>query len=197
MFDLLARGLVTADGFAAVRALLAPTQRFARRQRTPRSSSRLAAHRAPMGSGTGEGRWSLLDPAPTGPLDRLEREELADELAQILLGRWGVVTWELSQREARKLPWREVSWALRRLEARGEVLGGRFVAGLSGEQFATAAVVAELARAGEGAADETVTLAATDPLNLTGIVVAGPRVPGTRRRSVDYGEGAISEATAS
>jgi len=77
------------------------------------------------------------------------------------------------------------------------VLGGRFVAGLSGEQFATAAVVAELARAGEGAADETVTLAATDPLNLTGMVVAGPRVPGTRRRSVDYGEGAISEATAS
>ena len=197
LFDLLARGLVTADGFAAVRALLAPTQRFARRQRTPRSSSRLAARRAPMGSGTGEGRWSLLDPTPTGPLDRLEREELADELAQILLGRWGVVTWELSQREALKLPWREVSWALRRLEARGEVLGGRFVAGLSGEQFATAAVVAELARAGEGAADETVTLAATDPLNLTGMVVAGPRVPGTRRRSVDYGEGAISEATAS
>lgn len=197
LFDLLARGLVTADGFAAVRALLAPSQRFARRQRTPRSSSRLTARRAPMGSGTGEGRWSLLDPTPTGPLDRLEREELADELAQILLGRWGVVTWELSQRESLRLPWREVSWALRRLEARGEVLGGRFVAGLSGEQFATAAVVAELTRSGEGPADQTVTLAATDPLNLSGIVVDGPRVPGTRRRSVDYGEGAISEATAS
>ena len=196
LFDLVARGLVTADGFAAVRALVAPPLRAVRTQRAAGSRGRLARRRAPLGSGSGEGRWSLLDPGEPIELDRIDREELADHLAQTLLDRWGVVTWELSQRESIHLPWREISWALRRREARGEVLGGRFVAGLSGEQFASAEVVRELGRAQQGEGDPTVVLAASDPLNLTGTVLPGPRVPASRRRSVTFGEGAIAEAGA-
>ena len=94
-----------------------------------------------MGTGVGEGRWSLLpeaDGTETGPQSGPPAEELAEAVAWQLLARWGVVAWELWARESYRIPWRDVVRALRRLEARGQTLGGRFVAGISGEQYAVA-----------------------------------------------------------
>jgi ATP-dependent Lhr-like helicase len=212
LWDLVARGLVTADAFSAVRTLLSARQRWRARQRhRPVGRLATALRRAPAGSGIGEGRWSLLpsgsevDGAPEGALDRhralpgaaggelLRKEELAEAVAGQLLVRWGVVLWELWAREPYRLPWRDVVRALRRLEARGLCMGGRFVAGLSGEQYALEEAADLLARVRDRHDDATFSLAASDPLNLTGLVVPGPRVPATRRRHLEYRDGTLLE----
>jgi ATP-dependent helicase Lhr and Lhr-like helicase len=130
LWDGVARGLISADGFNAVRSLLNARTRFARRQRPyPRPGSR--GRRGTWRQGV-EGRWTLLPPAqPIGDL-----EELAETVASQLLLRWGVVFRDVYLRERLAVPWREVLWALRRLEARGLIRGGRFVTGVTGEQFA-------------------------------------------------------------
>ncbi len=108
-------------------------------------------------------------------------------MAWQLLARWGVVAWELWTRESYRIPWRDVVRALRRLEARGEVLGGRFVAGISGEQYASpeaASLLADVRRdPGRGAEVE---VAGADPLNLTGAMLGGARIPSIRDRTVHY-----------
>src|SRR5262249_58222153 len=102
----------------------------------------------------------------------------ADAVAEQLLARWGVVFRDLALRETSGLPWREILWALRRMEARGTARGGRFVTGFVGEQYALPEAVESLRqtrrpeRTGERAP-----IAAVDPLNLTGIVTPGARVP--------------------
>jgi ATP-dependent Lhr-like helicase len=108
-------------------------------------------------------------------------EELAERVAEQLIVRWGVVTYELFAQESYRVPWRYVVWALRRLEARGEVLGGRFVAGLAGEQYAHPAAVEALQRP---VSQEAVTVAACDPLNLTGGIVSAERIPARVRKTV-------------
>jgi ATP-dependent Lhr-like helicase len=128
LWDGVARGLVTADGFNAVRSLLNARTRFARRQR-PRPGSR--GRRGTWRQGV-EGRWTLLPPAQ--PIEDIE--ELAETVAWQLLLRWGVVFRDVYLKERLAVPWREVLWALRRLEARGLIRGGRFVTGVTGEQFA-------------------------------------------------------------
>ncbi|HET7046741.1 MAG TPA: hypothetical protein VFI54_00600 [Solirubrobacteraceae bacterium] len=130
LWDGVARGLITADGWAAVRSLLSIRSRFARRQR-PYSR---AASRSRHGSWThaAEGRWTLLPSAQ--PCE--EVEELAELVAWQLLRRWGVVFRDVYIKERLAIPWREVLWALRRLEARGLIRGGHFVTGVTGEQFA-------------------------------------------------------------
>jgi ATP-dependent helicase Lhr and Lhr-like helicase len=183
LWDGVARGLVTADGFRAVRSL------FARRavQSAPgrhrlRRGSQLSARTA--------GRWSLL-PEPAADCDP---DDLAEAVAEQLVARWGVVFRDLLARENLAVPWREVLWALRRMEARGTICGGRFVAGFSGEQFAHPDAVGTLRdirkrpRTGE-----TVVLSAADPLNLTGIVLPGPRIPAVLTNSVSYTDGAVEE----
>jgi ATP-dependent Lhr-like helicase len=209
LWDLVARGLATADAFSAVRSLLSARDRWRSRQRRrPPRRAALGLRRAEPGSGLGEGRWSLLPdpselgrrPAPAGleaaglqgagleaALDDAALDELAEAVAWQLLARWGVVTWELWSRESFRLPWRLVVRALRRLEARGLALGGRFVGGLSGEQYALAEAadqLAEVRRTPDGA--EPLEVAAADPLNLTGVVVPGERVPAVRHRRVAY-----------
>jgi ATP-dependent Lhr-like helicase len=130
LWDGVARGLVAADGFNAVRSLLRARTRFARRQRPgPRPGSR--GRRGTWRQGV-EGRWTLL-PAPE-PIDDVE--ELAEVLAGQLLLRWGVVFRDVYLKERLAIPWREILWALRRLEARGLVRGGHFITGVTGEQFA-------------------------------------------------------------
>jgi ATP-dependent helicase Lhr and Lhr-like helicase len=130
LWDGVARGLVTADGFNAVRSLLHGRSRFARRQRPyPRPGSR--GRRGAWRQGV-EGRWTLLPGAR--PID--EVEDLAETVAWQLLLRWGVVFRDVYLKERLAVPWREVLWALRRLEARGLIRGGRFVTGVTGEQFA-------------------------------------------------------------
>jgi ATP-dependent Lhr-like helicase len=203
LWDLVTRGLLTADAFSAVRSLLSPRDRW-RTRTVHRSPSRLARRRAPVGSGIGEGRWSLLPGpevlgAPTLSDGVLSpgNEELAEAVARQLLLRWGVVTWELWGRESFKVPWREVVWALRRMEARGLALGGRFVAGLSGEQYALPEAVEELQAVHRRARDgEQVVVAGADPLNMTGSILGGTRVPTRRHQRVVYRDGVVVDRLA-
>jgi ATP-dependent helicase Lhr and Lhr-like helicase len=131
LWDGVARGLITSDGFNAVRSLLHARTRFARRQRRsyPRPGSR--GRRGTWRQGV-EGRWTLLPAAE--PIDDVD--ELAEAVAWQLLLRWGVVFRDVYLKERLAVPWREILWAFRRLEARGLIRGGRFVTGVTGEQFA-------------------------------------------------------------
>ena len=166
--ELVARGLVNSDAFAGLRALLAsgksrPAPRGRRRQ--------IAA----LDSG---GRWALL----RKPRPSLSEAGLADpaveHAARVLLRRYGVVFRALLARESQLPPWRELFYVYRRLEARGEVLGGRFVQGFSGEQFALPEAHAALRQLPEAVAnDEFVSLSAADPLNLLGVILPGDKLP--------------------
>jgi ATP-dependent helicase Lhr and Lhr-like helicase len=186
LWDLVARGLVTADGFGSVRALLSARERWTRRAaRRPSGSLRRPA----PGRGGAEGRWSLLA-APPGP-EVVDPEGLAEGVAEQLLARWGVVFRDVVARETLAVPWREILWALRRLEARGTVRGGRFVTGFVGEQYALPAAVDLLRETRRRErAGELVRVAAVDPLNLVGIVTPGLRVPAVRGNVVAYRDGA-------
>ena len=192
LWDLVARGMVTADGFQAVRSLLSARQAWNRRHRQD-VRRRLGGRRAPTLRQGGEGRWALLP--ETGAHE--DAHELAEQVAGQLLARWGVVFWDLLARETLAVPWREVLWALRRLEARGIARGGRFVHGFAGEQYALPEAVDELRRVRRSArSGETVTLNAADPCNLAGIVLPGPRVPAVRTNRVVYRDGALLDASA-
>ena len=167
LWDGVARGLVTADGFRAVRSLLrrGSNQRFV----APRGL-RQGARGAPTGSA---GRWALL----AGPVAEADRDELAEAVAEQLAARWGVVFRDLAVRENLAVSWRDVLWAFRRMEARGTMLGGRFVSGFSGEQFAHPDAVDVLKSVRkQPRSGEAVQLSAADPLNLTGVILGGPLV---------------------
>jgi ATP-dependent Lhr-like helicase len=111
-------------------------------------------------------------------------------VAEQLIVRWGVVFHDLLARENLAVPWREILWALRRMEARGTIRGGRFVAGFSGEQFAHPDAVGMLREIRKRPqAGETVVLSAADPLNLAGIVLPGPRIPAVATNTVTYTDG--------
>ncbi|MBS1151721.1 MAG: ATP-dependent helicase, partial [Myxococcaceae bacterium] len=169
LWELLARGLVTADAVQNLRVLQSPKLR--RRQR--------ALQRG------GPGRWSLL--AATEQLGEAERLE---KLARLFLQRYGIVFRDLVARETLAPPWRELLPIYRRLEGRGEIRGGRFLAGFAGEQFALPEAV-EAARATRRApfTRQVVHLSAVDPLNLTGVVTPGPRVPAVMGHYVTYVDG--------
>jgi ATP-dependent Lhr-like helicase len=191
LWDLVARGLVTADGFQAVRSLLSARDAWKRRHRHEQRL-RPGGRRAPTRREGGEGRWALLPAAGALSWDaeELDRDSLAEQVAGQLLARWGVVFWDLMARESLALPWREIIWALRRLEARGVARGGRFVHGLAGEQYALAEAVDELRRVRRSErTGQTVRLSAADPLNLVGIVLPGPRVTAVRTNWVTYRDG--------
>ena len=169
LWDLLGRGLVTADAVDNLRVLLSP-----RRRRQQRALKR-----------GGPGRWSLLR-ASSLPGE----EERLSFLGRLFLARWGIVFRDLVVREPLAPPWRELVRLYRRMEARGEIRGGRFVAGVGGEQFASADAV-EVARTVRRTrpAGQRIELAAVDPLNLTGVVTPGPRVPAVLGQSVVYVDG--------
>jgi len=187
LWDLVARGMVTADGFQAVRSLLSAREAWKRRHRHEQRL-RLGARRAPTWREGGEGRWALL-PSPPAQHDA---DTLAEQVAGQLLARWGVVFWDVCARENLALPWRDVVWALRRLEARGLVRGGRFVSGFAGEQYAMPEAVEDLRRVRRSERrGELVRISAADPLNLVGIVLPGPRVTAVRTNAVTYRDGAV------
>jgi ATP-dependent helicase Lhr and Lhr-like helicase len=188
LWDGVARGLMMCDGFEAIRARVAGVRSSARPRRFAPAArlAQLATRSA--------GRWSLVPPA--GP-DGLDGHDLAEAVAEQLLNRWGVVFRDLAVRDSLRLPWRELQWALRRLEDRGLVRGGRFVSGFSGEQYALPAAVEQLnwvrkqPRAGE-----TVTINASDPLNLVGVIVPGQTVTSIRTNRVVYRDGISVSAAA-
>ncbi|MEA3214281.1 MAG: ATP-dependent helicase Lhr and Lhr-like helicase, partial [Acidimicrobiia bacterium] len=141
----------------------------------------------------GEGRWALVP----GPMRVEEPDELAEAVAEQLLSRWGVVFRDVVLREHLSVPWREVQWAFRRLEARGVIRGGRFVNGFSGEQYATPEAVQLLRAVRKTPADgQVVTLSAADPLNLTGVIVPGARVPALGNRAIAWQDGLPIDSSA-
>ncbi len=181
LWDLVGRGMVTGDGFAPLRALMASG-------RAPRSKQSRAR--------AVEGRWSLVDiglgsePLPT--------DELADRVAGQLLARYGVVFREVAAREAFSVPWRDVARALRRREARGLARGGRFVAGFLGEQYALPDAVDALRRVRrQERSGELARIRPSDPLNLVGILTPGPRVPAPQSGWLVFRDGALVDTTTS
>ncbi len=180
LWELVAAGLVTADGFDNLRALIDPKRRAgqgAGKTNRPRHSS---------------GRWALLHADAA-----VERPRAVEAACWMLLRRYGIVVRDVLARESNLPSWRELLMGFRRLEDRGEIRGGRFVDGFLGEQFALPVAV-ELVRAMRNLplSGETLTLSAADPLNLVGILVPGERVPAISGRMVSYRDGIaiVSEA---
>jgi ATP-dependent helicase Lhr and Lhr-like helicase len=170
--ELVALGLVTSDSFGGLRALLVPEDR-----RRPLAGATRRRRVLAFGM-EGAGRWALTRRAPAETIDPEAKAEAVEHVARTLLGRYGVVFWRLLAREAEWLPpWRDLLRVYRRLEARGEIRGGRFVAGFSGEQYALPEAVGLLRetrrRAGSGA---WISVSGADPLNLAGILTPGPKL---------------------
>jgi ATP-dependent Lhr-like helicase len=195
LWELVARGLVTGDGIAGLRALLLPERdRLIHRKRVgvfpprpPRggvSRDRVAAASVPLG------RWSLLragDPVGSGGPSQEERDEA---MARQLLRRYGVVLREVLAREGRAPSWRTLLSIYRRLEARGEIRGGRFLAGFVGEQFALPEAVEGLRAVRRQKEEEpTVVISAADPLNLLGLLTPGARISPASGLSIAYRSG--------
>ncbi|MDE2088673.1 MAG: ATP-dependent DNA helicase, partial [Gammaproteobacteria bacterium] len=183
--ELVAGGRVNCDGYTGLRALLLPSDRrrgYAGYRR--RGSALFGIEDA--------GRWTLLrGAAPAGNAAPEVGEETIERLARVLLRRYGVVFRRLLEREVPWLPpWYQLLRVYRRLEARGEIRGGRFVAGFSGEQYALPEAVGALRelrrRAGQGT---LVSVSAADPLNLAGVLTPGARVPALAGNRVLYRDG--------
>jgi ATP-dependent Lhr-like helicase len=185
---------VTADGWSALRNLIAP--RTAAERAWGSAERRAGLRQGSRSVVQSDGRWSLLA-AGIDLAEPLDRDALAEALAEQLVARWGVVFRDVLAFESFALPWREIVWALRRLEARGKLRGGRFVNGFVGEQYALPEAV-EMLRAvrREPRRGSVVRLSACDPLNLTGAILHGARVPALRTQFVSYRDGALAEAEA-
>jgi ATP-dependent Lhr-like helicase len=180
---------VTADGFGSVRALLTARERWAKRAARV-ARGRGLRRRAAEGVNV-EGRWSVLPSAAVRDgAASADPDTLAEAIAEQLLARYGVIFRDLISRETFALPWREILWALRRLEARGTVRGGRFVTGFVGEQYALPDAVEALRQTRRRErTGEIVRLSAVDPLNLVGVLTPGPRIPAQRGNAVVYRDG--------
>ncbi|RPE81871.1 DEAD/DEAH box helicase [Vulcaniibacterium tengchongense] len=173
--ELVARGRVHCDSFAGLRALLVPGSK--------RNAQRGRRRRAALFGIEDAGRWALIR-RPAAQNAKPAAEDV-EHVARVLLRRYGVVCWRLLEREAAWLPpWRELLRVYHRLEARGEIRGGRFIAGLTGEQFALPEAVGLLRQIRQRGRDGAwVCVSAADPLNLAGTLLPGdkvPRLPGAR-----------------
>ncbi len=187
--ELAAWGLVSADSFAGLRALLIPSDR----RRPLAGSVRRRGTVAPFGIETA-GRWAKMD--GRGGQDGRDGQdgrvldEAVETLARQLLRRYGVVFRALLAREAIVAPWRDLLRVYRRLEARGEIRGGRFVNGFSGEQHALPEAIGLLREVRrDGPTGELVAIAAADPLNLVGVLTPGPLVPATLANRILFRDG--------
>jgi ATP-dependent Lhr-like helicase len=184
LWQLVAHGLATGDGIAGLRVLLTPEHKRVERRRLRLISGGRSVERAmPVG------RWSLW--RQPGARVEIRSEEIVERQARQLLARYGIVFRDLIARESNMPPWRSLLGVYRRLEARGEIRGGRFVNGFVGEQFALSAAV-EMLRANrrqETAHQTPVILSAADPLNLVGIVSPGTRLSAYSNQAVAYQHG--------
>jgi ATP-dependent helicase Lhr and Lhr-like helicase len=186
--ELVALGLVTSDSFAGLRALLVPSG-----ERRPAAGARRRRRTAMFGI-EDAGRWALTRRAKAQP-QNLQTPQAASEavehVARALLNRYGVVFWRLLEREAAWLPpWRDLLRVYRRLESRGDIRGGRFVAGFAGEQFALPEAVSMLREVRRKKPDGAWTsVSGADPLNLVGIITPGARLPALTGNRVLYRDG--------
>jgi ATP-dependent Lhr-like helicase len=173
LWELVAAGVVTADGFDNLRSLIDPKRRAGQgsgRTARPRHSS---------------GRWALLHTDQA-----IERNRTVEATCWMLLKRYGIVFRDVLARETNLPKWRELQMAFRRLEDRGEIRGGRFVDGFLGEQFALPVAVESLRATRKlPPSGESITLSAADPLNLVGILVPGERIPAISGRTVSFRDG--------
>jgi ATP-dependent Lhr-like helicase len=191
--ELAAQGLVTADLFGAVRWMAAGDRASRdRKQRRARRNAAVSNNPAQWklagGGPAASGRWSEFP----GQLAEPPRADVLLSWAWQLLRRWGIVFRDLLARESVAPRWGELVSTLRRLEARGEIRGGRFVSGVAGEQYALPAVVDELRRVRETpAARRIVVVSAADPLNLVGIITPDARVPATHTNTLALEDGRL------
>jgi ATP-dependent Lhr-like helicase len=173
LWELVAGGLVTADGFDNLRSLIDP------KRRTGPGNGRFTRPRHSAG------RWALLYTDQAA-----EKNRAHEATCWMLLKRYGIVFRDVLTRETNLPTWRELLIAFRRLEDRGEVRGGRFVDGFLGEQFALPVAVDSVrAMKKTPLSGESITISAADPLNLVGILVPGDRVPAISGRTVSFKDG--------
>lgn len=202
--ELVAAGLVNSDSFAGLRALLKPVAK-----RSAFSSSRRVRSSALIGGMDDAGRWALIKrAAKAGPENGGKpalaangrraplAPEILEHIAMTLLRRYGVVFWRLLEREAEWLPpWRDLLRVFQRLEARGQVRGGRFVNGLAGEQFALPEAIPLLRDVRRHANDGVwVCVSATDPLNLAGTLLTGDKIPAVAGNRLLFRDGILVAA---
>ncbi len=177
--ELVSRGRVTSDSFAGVRALITSKKR----------REKLRQYRRPLTDVDDAGRWSLPRrvnvPADAAALG----DPAIDHIARVLLRRYGIVFRKLLERETGLPPWRELFYVYRRLEARGEIRGGRFVSGFAGEQFALPEAADLLRSVVKDPAVDRVSISAADPLNLVGIVTPGEKVAALSGNRVLFEQG--------
>ena len=185
LHELVSDGVVSSDGFAGLRAI---TTRSAETTGRPRASGSSPLKQA--------GRWFLVESMDSSTADvstgaaQRERQAAVETLASALLRRYGVVFRRLLAREATDVPWRELARIYRRLEARGDIRGGRFVTGVSGEQFALPEAVDRLREVRRTRPDDTlITISAADPLNLVGILTDGERIRVSTSGRIVYHQG--------
>jgi ATP-dependent Lhr-like helicase len=184
LWELVAAGLVTADGFENLRALVTP-------KNTSGSGLSKTLGKVPANARRprhAPGRWSLLH------TEGADRDRSVESCCWMLLRRYGVVFRDLLVRETNLPRWRELQIGYRRLEDRGEIRGGRFVDGFIGEQFALPVAVESLRahrKVPQNANTERIVIAAADPLNLVGIIVPGERIPAISGRSVVFRDGVL------
>jgi len=184
LWELATAGLAAADGFDQLRAMMDPRRKSTAIAERPEKKLRSSA-----------GRWSLfteqVHAAPTA-IEQARRTDAAIEsAARMLLARYGILFRDLLARESNAPKWRDLLGILRRLEARGEVRGGRFLSGFGGEQFALPQAVESLRATRHRESEETISVAAADPINLVGIVVPGERVAAVPGKQVRYRNGAV------
>jgi ATP-dependent Lhr-like helicase len=207
LWELAAAGLASADGFDQLRAMMDPRRKSVALAQTPAVSLRKRA-----AARTTAGRWSLLWNPDASPMQDAhasskqlanatedERAKIIDAAkqadaaleahARILLARYGVLFRELLTRETNAPAWRDLAPMLRRLEARGEIRGGRFVSGPFGEQFAMEEAAEGLRAARTKSNDTVVPVSAADPLNLVGILLPGDRVAAIPGRQIHLRNG--------
>ncbi len=193
--ELVAHGLATADSFTGLRALLTPSA-----ARPPLGGRRRRRRGAVFGMETA-GRWTRVTPGEGLTGDHTVRDgPAAETIARALLLRYGVVFRRLAVREGTLPPWRDLLRVYRRLEARGEIRGGRFVAGFAGEQYALPEAVSYVrATRRETGSGELIAVSAADPLNLLGIITPGERLPALTGNRILFRDGvpiAVREARA-
>lgn len=185
--ELVAAGLITCDSFSGLRALLTPEKNKLKKSRRPNSFT-LTLENA--------GRWSNM-PAPSQPEETVSEEHMV-QFIHIYLRRYGVIFRKVLERENVALPWREIVKTLRRMELKGELRGGRFIAGTSGEQYALPETIEALRKVRKTEkTEDLVAVSAVDPCNLLGIVLPGKKVsnsPGNRILYMDGVPVAVYEA---